>query len=357
MTEKRGWHRVFLSLFDRSVQIRKKSLTSLALRLLGAAICLGVVFYIADFEQITNSIASCRIGHLIISAIFFAIGALAGGLAWIVILKAMGQTLHFWRAMHLTLTGFVLNNLIPGGIAGDIYRAYGTSRKGIPAEISAASVILERWASLVALLVATSAADILAYPMLRDCYIEHNWAPKFLPAALFRLDIVMGIALALLFAAIFFFTYASVRALKASVKTPLKEEVSRFGADWHSFKITLEKFTRQKKTFFTAAAIDLISPFAEGLSFAYAASALGLELSPYLFLAFIPLFRIISHLPVSGNAIGPQELLAMLLWKPLGAEAHDAAAVSLLIHGLKILLSFIGLPLLALPISPDQKDT
>ncbi len=354
MTEKRGWYRVFLSLFESGPQSRKKNLISFLLRLLGAAICLGIVFYIADFEHITKSISSCRLDHLIISAIFFAIGALAGGLAWIVILKAMGKTLHFCCAMHLTLTGFVLNNLIPGGIAGDIYRAYGTSKKGIPAEVCAASVILERWASLIALLAATAVADILAYPMLRGCYIEHDWAPKFLPAALFRLDIVMAIALALLLAAIVFITYASVKALRTAAKAPMHEEVSRFGADWRSFKITLEKFSHQKKAFFTAAAIDLISPFAEGISFAYAASALGLHLSPYLFLAFIPLFRIISHLPVSINAIGPQELLAILLWKPLGAETHDAAAVSLIIHGLKIMLSFIGLPLLALPISPEK---
>ncbi|MCR5661317.1 MAG: flippase-like domain-containing protein [bacterium] len=357
MTEERGKHRVFLSLFDNGAQNRKKSLISFLLRLIGAALCLGIVFYFADFEHIYQSIGSCKLKDLLLSSVFFTIGALAGGLAWMVILKAMDRKLSFWSAMHLTLTGFVLNNLIPGGIAGDIYRAYGTSQKGIPAEVCAASVILERWASLVSLLVSTAIADILTWRLLHLYYIDHDWAPQFIPITLFRLDIIMLMALALLFAAIVIITYAAVTALRYSAKASLKEEVGRFGADWGLFKTTLEKFSHQKKAFFIAVIIDLISPFAEAMSFAYATSAVGISFSPYLFLAFFPLFRIISHLPISINAIGPQELLVMILWKPLGAEVPDSAAASLIIHGLKILLSFIGLPLLALPIYPDKTDT
>ncbi|MBQ7568041.1 flippase-like domain-containing protein [bacterium] len=348
-----------------ALKIKSKWL-SWSFRLAVTAICLALLVHVVDFEYIQAMLLACRPQYLAAAACFYFLGAIGGGAAWLYLLRRLGERgLSLSDTLRLTLIGFVLNNLIPGGIAGDVYRAFGAVNHKISSARAASTVFLERWSSLLALIVSTLIADICVLPLLRSSSLSQMWLPSWLPESWLRLDIFMFIVIAAATASLSCLTYAMLRYIRqrhnasaetASKPNRLQEEATRLGAKWQEFLEELALFDRAEHRFdlFIAAFINMSSPILEGLAFACVAQALNLSISPFIFLAFTPLFRIVSHLPISVNAIGPQEFISIALWEPLGASSSDAVTISLIIHALKIMLSFMCLPLfLAAPKTPS----
>lgn len=313
-----------------------------AFRITVGLLCLGLVAGTVQPSQLAHLLSRCRPAPLLVAALLYLSGSLVGALSWIVVLRPLGVGLPLGRAIRLTLTGFVLNNLVPGGVAGDVYRVLGLAALGVPKAVGAVSVVVERWAAFLALLVATSTSWALAWPLLRRASLDPGWAPPGTPALLLRLDVMVLLILVVL-AIAFALTTTGAMALA-------EREARRFGAATGDFLEALQRFQGQRRAFLAAAALNLWSPILEGLAFTCAAAALGASLSPLLFLAFTPVFRLVTHLPVSVNAFGTQEVASLVLWQPLGASAELAVGISLLMHLLKILVSLLGLPLYLMPL-------
>lgn len=311
-------------------------------RLALGAVLLTWALSLVELEDLGGLLVRCRPLPLAEAFVLFLGAALASSLAWQVLLIPLGFRLHLGQAVRLSMIGFFLNNLIPSGLGGDVYRVFALSGFGVPRVQAAASVVVERWSAFLALLVATGLSYAAAFPLLRGAE-----APDFLqslwpPLAHLRLDWLMGLfllALALAFAG------STCLALSAGRSgAPLLERFS-LGVPTAGFLAVLQQYRRHPATFLAASAINLASPLLEGLAFSSIADALGLELSPLLFLAFTPIFRVLNHLPVSVNAVGTQELASIVFWNPLGATPDQAVAISLLIHALKISVSALGAPL------------
>lgn len=283
-------------------------------------LCLWIVARTVDPATLGALLARCRPGPLVLAALLYLSGSLVGAVSWKVILRALGHPIGLGPATRLTLVGFVLNNLIPGGVAGDVYRALGAD---VPRTVGAVSVVVERWAAFLALLVATAVSYALAFPLLHGVTVQGG----------FRLDVLMAALLAAL--TVFFLV---------STRWAMRAEADRFGATAGEFVNVLEGFRGHRRAFLVASFLNLWSPVLEGLAFSCAAAALGASLSPLLFLAFTPVFRVVTHLPLSVNAVGTQEVASLLLWEPLGASAELALGISLLMHALKIAVSLLGLP-------------
>lgn len=309
-------------------------------------------------QHIKAILSTCRWDYLVVAALLYLCGALGGGFVWLYLLRRVGERhLRLWPVLRLTLLGFVFNNLVPGGVAGDVYRALGAVKCNVPAARAAATVILERWSSLLAMLLATIAADIWALPLLRASSLGNAWAPAWVPEIFFRFDVFMSLVLAAVTVAFLSLSLALFQAVRHRERPQgqISAEAQRFGVSWQALTAEIALFLTpaQRNTLWKAALLNTASPLLEGLSFAWVAQALGLHLSPFLFLAFTPIFRLVSHLPISINAIGPQEFVSLMLWEPLGASYSDAVTISLIIHALKIGLSILGTPLLLIAISPS----
>lgn len=286
--------------------------------------------------ELRSLLAGCRPVPLAHAFLLFFAAAVTGSIAWRMLLLPLGYELHLAQAVRLSLIGFFLNNLVPSGLGGDVYRAVALSGMGVPRVISAASVVVERWSAFLALLVATYLSYALALPLLRTATTGGHLGGFF---ADLRLDMVMGLFLVALTAAFAGTTWLALRAPEGWAR--------RFslGAPAEDFLETVRVFRRRPRVFLAAAAVNLGSPLLEGLAFSSIADALGLQLSPLLFLAFTPMFRVLNHLPVSVNAVGTQEVASLVFWNPLGATVDQALAISLLIHALKVSVSALGAPL------------
>lgn len=307
----------------------------------GAALLVWALSLV-ELEGLGGLLARCRLAPLLEAFVLFFGAAVASSLAWQILVIPLGYRLHLGQALRLSLVGFFLNNLIPSGLGGDVYRVFALSGFGVPRVQAAASVVVERWSAFLALLVATGLSYAAAFPLLRGAeapdFLKGVWAPL----AHLRLDWLMGLfllALTLAFAA------STVLALAAGRSgSPALERFS-MGAPVGEFLAAIQVYRQHRLTFLAAAFINLASPLLEGLAFSSIADALGLELSPLLFLAFTPIFRVLNHVPISVNAVGTQELASIVFWNPLGATPDQAVAISLLIHALKISVSALGAPL------------
>jgi len=96
------------------------------------------------------------------------------------------------------LVGFFLNNLIPSGVGGDVYRVFALGSMGAGRVHAAASVVVERWSAFLALLVATALSYAAALPLLRGAEASSLLGELWPPLARLRLDWMMGVFLVLL---------------------------------------------------------------------------------------------------------------------------------------------------------------
>lgn len=307
-----------------------------ALRLAVGLLILAWALNHVDLGDLGALLRGCRPLPLAHAFLLFFAAAVTGSIAWRMLLLPLGYELHLGQAVRLSLIGFFINNLVPTGLGGDVYRAVALSGMGVPRVASAASVVVERWSAFLALLVATYLSYALALPLLRTATTGTHLGGPF---AHLRLDLLMGAFLVALTAAFGISTWLAVRAPDGWARR------MSLGAPVAAFLETVGVYRRHPGTFLAAAAVNLGSPLLEGLAFSSIADALGLQLSPLLFLAFTPMFRVLNHLPLSVNAVGTQEVASLVFWNPLGATMDQALAISLLIHALKISVSALGAPL------------
>lgn len=295
-----------------------------------------------DLRDLGALLARCRFQPLVHAFALFFGAAVTGSEAWRILLLPLGYRLPLGQAVRLSLIGFFLNNLVPSGLGGDVYRAYALGGMGVPRVQAAASVVVERWSAFLALLVATALSYAAALPLLRGAEAGSFLAVFWEPLAHLRLDWLMGAFLVAL--AVAFVVSTGMALAAARTGAPRLERLS-LGAPTAAFLDAVATYRRHPQAFLAAAAVNLLSPLLEGLAFSSIADALGLQFSPLLFLAFTPMFRVLNHLPLSVNAVGTQELASLVFWNPLGATPDQAVAISLLIHALKISVSTLGAPL------------
>lgn len=314
----------------------KRSPWQWALRLVVGLLILAWALSLVELKDLGGLLAGCRPVPLAHAFLLFFAAAVTGSIAWRMLLLPLGYELHLAQAVRLSLIGFFINNLVPSGLGGDVYRAVAISGMGVPRVAAAASVVVERWSAFLALLVATFLSYAMALPLLRTATTGTHLGGPF---AHLRLDHVMGVFLVALTIAFVGSTWLAIRAPEGWARR------MSLGAPVASFLEVVGVYRRHPGVFFAAAAVNLGSPLLEGLAFSSIADALGLQLSPLLFLAFTPMFRVLNHLPVSVNAVGTQEVASIVFWNPLGATMDQALAISLLIHALKISVSALGAPL------------
>ena len=314
-----------------------------SLRVAVAALLIAGVFSLFSLESLGEVLSRCRVVPLLHALALFFCACVSVGLAWQVLLRPWGYKLGLLPAIRLSMLGFFFNNLVPSGVTGEFYRVFAIGRMGVDRVAAVTSVFIERWSAFLALILATAFSILGAWPILRGVQVGSTLGRFYEPLASVRLDWLLLIFLGLLSAGFLGTSIWLIHSVKSGC--PQKWERYRLGISVPEFVQGLGRYRHCVWEFLLATCINLASPLLEGLAFSSIADALGLELSPALFLVFTPLFRALNHLPITINAVGTQEVASVVFWQPLGALPEQAVAISLLIHALKITISLLGGPL------------
>ena len=236
---------------------------------------------------------------------------------WQVVLHAIGARLGFWRAAELFSIGNFFGQILPGAVGGDAIRMLATRRAGLDLGASINSVLLERAATVYALVLLTTLAEPALIGRLPDG--PFIW---LFPA------LTVGATLGLI----------------------VQSQLDRVPESWTRFRIVrgfglLAADTR--KCFFRprngapVMAVALLGHI--NLAMVVWVLALGLDAPVALVdcLVLVPPVILIATLPISIAGWGTREVAMVTMFGFIGVPSAQATALSVL-FGISTLL--IALP-------------
>lgn len=299
----------------------------LARALLSAGLIVLVVRKV-NWNSLAGILAHLQWGPALLGSVLW--GALIAALAfrWNIFLRQQSIEVPFRETLSMTWGGQFFNSLLPGSTGGDVFKIYQLCRR-VPTRraAAAASVLVDRFSALVALLALAAAAFIIEPGPLRALAagrlgLTHVW--WLIPAAL-----VAGVLLWLVLRTIASGWWPRVARILAAVRTGLSPNV------------------RVAFAFALAFAIHILN----FLSVYLFARALGLDISWRQVLLMMPVVLLLVMLPITINGHGLRELLLIGYMSYMGITAQHrtdvgfqeiAVALSILMVANDLVWSFPG---------------
>jgi len=222
-----------------------------------------------------------------------------------------------------TFAGLFVTNFLPTSVGGDVLRAARLAAANGHRKISAASVVLERLTGFVGLPLITLVALVINPALLRL-----GTASRL--ALALSLGPLAGLAL--------FLTVAVNPRLGA-----------RLGARrWLGLAVTVHLGLVRLRRHPALAAAIMAAALAYQLTVCLAAwmaaHALGISVGWTVMMAFVPVVAIAQALPLSIGGLGLREGSLILLLGPLGVADSQAVALGLLLYGISLAISLLGIP-------------
>jgi hypothetical protein len=300
-----------------------KPATQTALRYVGTALSLGLLFYLISqqgWQEIGESVRQVSIGRLALVAALAFLSRLAIAGRWTCLLLLSGVDVPLGRIMRITFAGLFASNFLPTSIGGDIVRLAGAVQLESQRGKYVSSIAVDRLVGLFAnaMLLPVGVAQVLAGPGLAAIGGLKSWGMPLPVLALAagnpsleggKNRIRDGLRRALEIGRLWI---SSPRALLASFGFAWVNVMLRFSSMWLLF------------------------------------NALGAELGYWQIAGLWSFVYIISLFPVSINSWGLQEVSAGLVFSTVGGVATTTAlTVALLMRTVETLASLPGV--IALP--------
>lgn len=290
------------------------------LRALASVLLLaGLVAWVGP-ARLLGVLETLSIPWLLLALVLSVPQVLLSAWRWQFTTGLLGLPLPFLRALREYCLGNVLNQVLPGGVAGDLTRAWRHARTATAARAAWHAVMIERAAGQLVLL----ACAILALP----------WAPspltEFDESAALGLS---GVVLALLAAAVFF----AGRMLPA---------VAWFGRDFTQAVLS-------RRAWFPQLLLSLALVGSYVVVYLCCARALGVGTGALSLVPLILWVLVAMAVPLSLAGWGIREGAAAGIWMLAGLPVEEGVAVSLM-YGVIVLVSALpgALLLLAIRSSP-----
>jgi uncharacterized membrane protein YbhN (UPF0104 family) len=126
-----------------------------ALRLTTSLALIGALGYQIGSVQVFTQIESARWPVLVLVVLILASHVLFITPRWASILSTLGYKIHWISLLPAVFLGFLCNQVLPTGVGGDVLRAWRARGFGVPLNIGIYSVLLDRSAGMVTVLLGT----------------------------------------------------------------------------------------------------------------------------------------------------------------------------------------------------------
>lgn len=304
-----------------------------ALLILKVVFSVGILVYIftrvVDLGDLWANLREASVSYLVAAvAVYFLVQTLSA-YRWYLLLKPLDIETGFPKILSLYYLGMYFNFFLPSAIGGDFFRVYYLNKETGRLSASTASVFLDRDVGMGGLLIA--ATLVAAYGGTR--------IPPENGVLLAPLFALIGVAFIAANLALFYRpSYNLLHRLLSLFKMKRADEkVERLFESVNSYRGQ-----------WGLAAVTLIISLGVQIGCAVvnilAAAAIGLHTHHGWidFMVFIPAIGLIGMIPLSVNGAGWREASYILLFKSVGAEAHQAATLSLLWLGVMVVTSLPG---------------
>lgn len=286
------------------------------LRLAVSAILLLSLFRLFDASEIAARLVQFDLRWVLPALLLSVLQIMLLAWRWRFTAARLGVGMPYRHALGEYYLGVFLNQILPGGILGDVSRAWRHAIVAARRRTAIHAVVLER-VVVQSVMVAVAIASLLAIPALRPDSLGWGWAVPLTFAAL----VIGGAGLR-----------QRLPALRAAVR--------EFGADARRAFLPARVLLIQVGTAALVMAANLIVYVA-------AARALGSEIPLATLLPLIAPVLLVMMLPISVAGWGVREGAAALLWGLSGLGVAEGVAIAVAYGLLFLLASLPGLlPLL-----------
>jgi len=278
---------------------------------LAVSLCFaGYVLRKIDLALLRAHISGADPLQLAWAAVTLIAGGCAGAAVWLPVLKSKRYAVDYRGAAAMYWSGMFFNSFLPSTIGGDFCKGYQLVKGcGGGAGLAAVTILLDRLISFSVLIM----IGILAF-----CISFGYYLAAALAAAGFLL---------------------TVRLVHGLARKERVSEATRLAG----FLLALALFFRDYRRCAAAFAAALL---AQGLKISchiFLIRALGLDLAVSSVWYVIPVFGVVSVLPISFGGIGIRETAALAIAGPLAIVAEELVALSLASHLLYVTVNCLGL--------------
>ena len=232
------------------------------------------------------------------AALIIILGGFAGAASWFCVLRLRLPGLRFRDAAACHWIGMFFNSFLPSNVGGDIVKGTLLASSAAPPAFIVASLLIDRAVNLAMLLGVGGAAWLLP---------RHGPLPAAAALALFLT-----------------LSAAALAALPRLLGTPPGR---RFAIPFLLAALASQALKTGSNVIIT--------------------SALGLGLPATGVWTVIPVFGVVSALPISIGGLGPREWVAQYIATPLNMDGTALVTLSLAGHLLTVLVNLLGaIPLL-----------
>jgi len=308
--------------------MKKSALTALKI-LVSVGILVYLFTRVVHIGDLWTNLKEAKLSYFLAAVAVYTGVQTLSAFRWYLLLKPVNITTSFARIFALFYLGMYFNFFLPSSIGGDFFKVYYLNKETGRLSASTASVFVDR--------------DIGMGGLLVVALVAAAWGGTRVPPGdgvlLAPIFALIGLAfVAANFALFYRPTYKVLHRLlrmfrmrRADEKVEsLFESVNSYRGKWRLAAVAL----------LISLGVQVGCVIVNML----AAQAIGLQTKNGWvdYLVFIPAIGLIGMIPLSVNGAGWREASYILLFTSVGAEAHQAATLSLLWLGVMVVTSLPG---------------
>ncbi|HDP97799.1 MAG TPA: flippase-like domain-containing protein [bacterium] len=311
-----------------SDQGRRKT-KDLVLTLIKGIISAALIYYLlrkTNMSDIWLSIKSADPWILLLSFSLHAVGYYASAYRWRILALAQKMDLPVSYLVESYAVAMFFNNILPTTVGGDAVRAYDSWRKGFPKLKSIATVGVERFIGMFALVVFAVIAVALTGEISSRVPFLWLW---------------VGLCFVLMWAVLqgIFLQQGKVKVLMKIFDLPgfkiFRKIVDKFSDAFVNFR-------GKNKALFYSLLLSLLLQINVIFHYYLISEAVGLNIPFIKFWVIIPIALFVQMIPLSINGIGIRENLYVFFLGLYGATTASAIAFSWIAYAMILALGVFG---------------
>jgi len=284
-------------------------------------------FYIfgkIDLRQFADIMRGARIGLLACALLTIWLAHFVCVLRWRILMRPVMPAPSFTRLCCIYCIGMFFNLTFPTIIGGDAVKIYYAGKPSRSYAESFASVFLDRDIGMFAMMI-IACSSVFLYPVP-------------VPGVSIRL-ILWSVFILFIIGNVAVFTPRPHRLLSAALRKMRREKIAaKIDGVAGAFKVT----GRHPAAIWKSLGISFANQLLGCAAVWIAALSIGINVSLFYFLIFVPAATLISMIPISLNGMGLREYSFMNLFGAIGVAGESCIALGLLSSLLIILSSLPG---------------
>ena len=277
---------------------------------------LAVSLRLVHLGTVWESLRHARPGPLAAAGALLALGGFAGAASWYCVLRTHLTDLGYRTVAACHWKGMFFNSFLPSNVGGDVVKGYIVSRDQGQTGFVVASLLVDRALNLGMLL----SIGVFAFLL----HLGHPFG-ALAWVGLLGLGIAGGLA-------------AAVR-LRRRIQAWPQAGLRGKAAGW---LVPVCDLASTPRLLFPALLAALLSQVLKTWQNVFVVLALGLSVPTGAVWYVIPVFGIVSALPVSIGGLGVRELVAQWLSGPLAIDNTHLVTFSLASHLMVALVNMLG---------------